>query len=130
MIMTGGEISEGTNAGTVKVAALTAMLRTTDSETGTLTKVTLAEQDNITLAAADTFYHIILTYGEPCTIATSESSAAGTNAIGIGHCLKEADDTLHYATAGLRLNDGVRKLHRRASKLRNIEKSRYTKFYN
>jgi len=123
MIMTGGEISEGTNAGTVKVGALTAMLRTTDSETGTLTKVTLAEQDNITLAAANTFYHIILTYGDPCTIATSESSPTGTNVIGVGHCLKEADDTLHYATAGLRLNDGVRKLHHRASKLRNIEKS-------
>jgi len=123
MIMTGGEISEGTNAGTVKVGALTAMLRTTDSETGTLTKVTLAEQDNVALAAADVFYNIILTYGEPCTIATSESSPAGTNAIGIGHCLKEADDTLHYSIAGLRLNDGVRKLHHRASKLRNIEKS-------
>jgi len=123
MIMTGGEISEGTNAGTVKVGALTAMLRTTDSETGTLTRITLAEQDNITLAAADTFYNIILTYGDPCTIATSESSPAGTNAIGIGHCLKEANDTLHYSIAGLRLNDGVRKLHHRASKLRNIEKS-------
>jgi len=122
MIMTGGAVSAGTNAGTVKVAALTAMLRTDTGETDTLTRITLAEQDNITLENADTFYHIILTYGEPCTIATSATGGNGANVIGIGHCLKEDDDTMHFATAGLRLNDGVRKLHRRATHLREMEK--------
>ncbi|GAG86225.1 unnamed protein product, partial [marine sediment metagenome] len=71
MIMTGGEISAGTNAETIKVAALTAMLRIGSGASDSLTRVTLAEQDNITLAAADTFYNVLLTYGDPCTIATS-----------------------------------------------------------
>jgi len=34
MVVTGGEVSEGTNAGTFKVGALTALLRATDSLTG------------------------------------------------------------------------------------------------
>jgi len=36
MIITGGEIFEGTNAGTFKVAELTALLRSTNSSTGSL----------------------------------------------------------------------------------------------
>jgi len=121
-ILTGGVISAGTNAGTIKVAALTALLRTGAGATDPLVKITLAEQDNITLAAVDTFYNVRLTYGSPCTIATSTSSGNGANIIGIGHCLKETDGTRHYANAGLRLSDGVRKLHNRASTLRRIEK--------
>jgi len=123
MILTGGEISAGTNAGTIKVAALTAMLRTGTGAADPLTKITLAEQDNITLANDDTYYNVLLTYGSPCTIATSTGSGNGANIIGIGHCLKETDGTRHYADAGLRLTDGVRKLHQRAAKLREIEKS-------
>ena len=123
MILTGGVISAGTDAGTIKVAALTAMLRTDTGALDNLTRITLAEQDNITLAAADTYYNVLLTYGDPCTIATSTSSGNGANIIGIGHCLKETDGTRHYADAGLRLTDGIRKLHNRASKLRKIEKS-------
>lgn len=122
MIMTGGAISAGTNAGTIKVAALTAMLRTGTGATDPLVRITLAEQDNITLAAVDTFYNVLLTYGTPCTIATSTGSGNGANIIGIGHCLKETDGTRHYADAGLRLSDGIRKLHQRASHLRLIEK--------
>ena len=123
MVMTGGAISAGTNAGTIKVAALTAMLRTGAGATDPLTKITLAEQDNITLAANDTYYNVLLTYGDPCTIATSADDGNGANIIGIGHCLKETDGTRHYADAGLRLADGVRRLHNRASRLRRIEKS-------
>lgn len=123
MILTGGGISAGTNAGTIKVAALTAMLRTGTGALDNLTRITLAEQDNITLAAVNTYYNVLLTYGTPCTIATSTGSGNGANIIGIGHCLKETDGIRHYANAGLRLTDGVRKLHNRASKLRKIEKS-------
>ena len=123
MILTGGGISAGTDAGTIKIAALTAMLRTDTGALDNLTRITLAEQDNITLAAVDIYYNVLLTYGDPCTIATSTDSGNGANIIGIGHCLKETDGIRHYANAGLRLTDGVRKLHYRASKLRKIEKS-------
>lgn len=121
MILTGGEISEGTNAGTIKVAALTAMLRTGTGAFDPLVRVSLAEQDNVTLAAVDIWYKVRLTYGSPCTIATSESSGNHANIIGIGHCIKEDDGTRHFSDAGLRLTDGVRKLHQRASSLREIE---------
>ena len=61
MIITGGTITEGTT-GTFTVAALTAYLRTTDSLTGALAYVTLAEQANQTITAADTTYIICLDY--------------------------------------------------------------------
>ena len=121
MILTGGEVSEGSNVGTIKVAALTAMLRTGAGASDPLVKISLGEQNNIGLAAADIWYKIRLTYGSPCTIATSAESGNGANIIGIGHCLKEDDDAMHYSCAGLRLTDGVRKLHSRASNLREIE---------
>lgn len=122
MILTGGEISEGTDPGTIKVAALTAMLRTGSGTSDPLVKISLGVQDNITLAAKDIWYKVRLTYGTPsCTIATSISDGNGANIIGIGHCLKEDDGTRHFSDAGLRLSDGVRKLHNRASTLREIE---------
>jgi hypothetical protein len=54
MIVTGGEVATGTNAGTFKVAALTALLRTTDLDIGTLVYVTKTEEDNIAIPLTDT----------------------------------------------------------------------------
>jgi len=70
-IVTGGVVTAGTNAGTFKVTAITkALLRSTASATAALTSVTLAEQDDQTITAADTTYFVIFTYGTPCTITT------------------------------------------------------------
>ena len=122
MILTGGLISEGTNAGTVKVAALTALLRTTDSATGALVKVTLTEQDNQTLPLANTIYKIILDYNNNSPlIRTQTAEANGTTQIGIGHCMKDSSDNVHFCNCGRRLQDGVAKLHKRARSLRDIE---------
>ena len=124
MVITGGEITEGTNAGTYKVAALTAYLRATDSETGALTYVTLAEQDNQTLAAADTTYIISLNYngGSPTitTVASSPYTADKRN-IPIGKVMKDGSDDVHYISGGYNFQDGVKKLHERNSILRALE---------
>jgi hypothetical protein len=53
MIVTGGEVSTGTHPGTFKVAALTALLRTTDLDIGTLVYATKPEEDNIAIPQRD-----------------------------------------------------------------------------
>ena len=122
MIITGGEIAEGTNAGTFKVLALTAMLRTTDSVTGALEEVSLAEQDNQAITAADTKYFIYLNYngGSP-TISISATELSDERNILIGKVMKNGGDEVHYISNGFRFQDGVRKLHIRARELRIIE---------
>lgn len=125
MLLTGGDLSPGTNAGTMKIGALTALLRISDSDTAALAYITLAEQDNETLAAANTKYHIILQYnaGSP-TIVIQAATANGTTDIGIGNCMKEADNTMHYTIVGMRLANGLQKVQRRAATLREIELAR------
>jgi len=124
MIITGGDITEGTNAGTFKVAALTALLRITDSATGSLAYVTLAEQDNNAITAEDIPYFVSLNYnGGTPTISLSETNpyVADKRNIPIGRVMKEADNTVHFLNTGLRLQDGVQELHRRARTLREVE---------
>jgi len=122
MIVSGGELSEGTNAGTLKVAALTALLRKTDSFTGELTYVTKSEEDNISIASADTIYYVVLNYnsGSP-TISLETSIPNRTTNIPIGKVMKNTSNDVHYITGGFRLQDGIRKLHERAKTLREIE---------
>jgi len=81
-IVTGGVVTTGSTAGTFKVTAITeAYLRTSASATAPLVSVTLAEQDNQTITAADTTYFVVFTYGTPCTITISETAPNGYNAI-------------------------------------------------
>jgi len=121
-IVTGGEITEGTNAGTFKVNAITeAYLRTSASATAPLVSVTLDEQDNQSIPATDTTYYVVLTYGTPCTISLSETPPNGYNAIPIGKVMKDSSDKVHYLSGGFRFGDGVKKLHQRARTLRAIE---------
>jgi len=122
MVISGGELSAGTSGATFKVAALTAALRESSGDTAILKYKTLAEQDNQAITAADTSYYVILTYstGDP-TITLSANQGNGNNEIGIGRVRKTTGDVVHYHSAGRRLQDGVGKLHRRASSLREIE---------
>jgi len=121
-IVTGGVVSEGTNAGTFKVTAITeAYLRTSASATAPLVSVTLAEQDNQTITAADTTYFVVFTYGTPCTITLSETAPNGYNAIPLGKVMKDGSNNVHYIDGGFRFGDGVRKLHQRAKTLRELE---------
>lgn len=127
-IMTGGEITEGTNAGTFKVAALTAYLRTTDSLTAPLKYITLAEQDNQTITSADTVYFVCLDYngGTPqIVISQTNPYLSGTDytQIPIGKVMKDGSNNVHYVSGGYNLQDGVEKLHVRAKTLRNLELS-------
>ena len=124
MIITGGEIFEGTNAGTFKVAELTALLRSTNSSTGSLVSVSLAEQDNQSIPATDTIYIVSLNYngGSP-TISLDASNPYNSDKrnIPIGRVMKDAADTVHYISGGYRFQDGVEKLHDRARATREIE---------
>jgi len=121
MVITGGDISQGTNAGTFKVDALTALLRTTDSEIGALAYVTLAEQDNQTITAADITYFIVLNYngGNPTiSLSTTNPYNVDKRNIPIGKVMKDSSDNIHYISGGFSFQDGVKKLHQRASLLR------------
>jgi len=122
MVVTGGAISEGTNAGTFKVAALTALFRSTDSVTSPLVYASLAEQDNQTITAADTTYIVVLSYngGSP-TISISESKSTDERNFPIGKVMKDGSNNVHFISGGFNLQDGVRKLHERAKTLRNLE---------
>lgn len=124
LVVTGADISEGTNAGTFKVAALTALLRSTDSLTGELDYVTLAEQDNQTITSVDTEYIISLNYnaGSPTiTIGTTNPYTADKRNIPIGRVMKNSSNDVHYISGGYNFQDGVEKLHTRAKTLRGIE---------
>ena len=124
MIVTGGEISAGTNAGTTKIGAITALLREADSLTGALIKVTKAEEDNITIPLADTVYWISLNYndGTPTiSLVTSEPYDTDKRNIPIGRVMKDASGNIHWLQGGFRFQDGVKKLHQRAYILRKIE---------
>jgi len=124
MILTGGEVSTGTNAGTYKVAALTALLRTTDSVTGTLAYVSLTEQDNQPIAATSTTYFVSLNYngGSP-TISLSETNSyvADKRSINLGKVMKNTSNSVHYVSGGFGFRDGIFELHRRAGSLRGHE---------
>ncbi|MEA2066228.1 MAG: hypothetical protein U9O65_03905, partial [Thermotogota bacterium] len=122
MILTGGVVSEGTNPGTFKVTALTALLRATDSATGALAEISLAEQDNQAISVADTTYIVILSYngGSP-TITISETIPNCTQNIPLGRVMKDASNNVYWISGGYHFQDGVAKLHMRARALRALE---------
>ena len=123
MIVTGGEISDGTNANTFKVAALTALLRSTNSATGALVEVSLAEQDNQAITVVDTIYRAHLNYngGSP-TISISGSNLYDTDkrSIPIGRVMRDSSNVVHTASTGYRFQDGVQKLHELARAVRSL----------
>ncbi len=124
MIVSGGEVIEGTNAGTFKVEALVSLLRITDSLTGKLERVTKDLEDNIAITLADTTYYVCLNYnaGSPTiSLSTSSPYEADKRNIPIGKVRRDALNNVHYISSGFRFQDGVRKLHKRAKELREIE---------
>ena len=121
-ILSGGVLSEGTNAGTFKVSALTALIRTDTTDVAALKKITLAEQDNQAITLADTAYFVCLDYNSDTPqITISTTRPNGQTIISIGQILKDGDDVIHYLNSGNRLVSGVHKLHVRAADLRNTE---------
>lgn len=124
MIVSGGKVTTGTNAGTFKVEALTALLRTTDSPTGELKKVTKDLEDNISIPSADTTYFVSLNYnaGSPTiSLSTSSPYEADKRNIPIGKVMKDSSGNVHYLSGGFRFQDGIKKSHQRAKELREIE---------
>ena len=124
MIISGGEISEGTNVETFKVDALSALLRETNSETGKLVYVTKAEEDNIAVTAVDVVYFICLNYnsGSPTiSLGSSNPYLTDKRSIPIGKVMKDSSSTIHYIYGGYNFQDGVEKLHMRAITLRKFE---------
>ena len=118
MIISGGVISDG-GSGTVDITALTALLRAGTGATDQLVYVTLAAQTGRTLAAANTKYYIVLT--STPAISIQATRANGTTEISLGICMKDGSANVHFHNAGMRLQNGVAKLHRRAAALRAIE---------
>jgi len=100
MVVTGGAITTGTNAGTFKVEVLTCLLRATDSSTGALTSMALAEQDNQPITLADTTYFVCLNYndGVTPTISLLETNPyeADKRNIPIGKVMKDTSNNVHY----------------------------------
>ena len=121
MIVTGGDITTGTNAGTFKVAALTALIRKTDSAIGELAYVTKTEEDNIAITLADTQYYVVVNYngGSP-TIGIISSLQNFNDNIPIGSVMKDAFNVVHFISGCYRLQNGVAKLHYRAFELYNL----------
>lgn len=118
MIISGGVISDG-GSGTIDITALTALLRAGTGDTDQLVYVTLAAQTGKTMAAADTKYYVVLT--STPAISIQDTRANGTTEIGLGTCMKDGSDVVRFHNAGMRLQNGIAKLHRRAAALRATE---------
>jgi len=118
-VVSGGEITDGTNAGTFKVAALTALLRKTDSDIGELDYVSKLLEDNIAITSADTIYYVILNYnsGTP-TVSIATSPPNLTTNIPIGFVMKDTSNNIYHIDCGFRFQQGALKAHRRAKELR------------
>jgi len=118
--LTGFTLSSGTNSGTVKVGAGTALLRTTDSESGELKYFNVDEQDNITITASGTIYRVVLQYNSNNPqIVLQESKPNRTTDIPLGKFIKSSyNNLIHWTSGGYRLNNGIAKLHRRIEHIR------------
>lgn len=122
MILTGGVLSAGAGVGTLKVAVLSALFRTGVLATDPLIRDTMAEQDNIAIPLADTEYVVVLNYNGGAPLVTLQvGEPNGASSFGIGHCLKNGANVVHFCNGGMRLSNGLAKLHRRAYELRNCE---------
>ena len=121
MVVSGGVLDVGTNSNTFKVTEINALLRETDSSIGQLKYVTKTAEDNIAITSADITYYVILNYnsGTP-TISISETLPNMTQNILIGKTMRD-ELMVHVCSCGLRLQDGVRKLFKRAYDLRKNE---------
>lgn len=121
-VCTGGDITEGTNAGTFQIASLTAWFRSSDSDTASLVYATKTLEDNIAITNPNTKYIVVLSYnaGNP-TISISESTPNLTQNIPIGRVYREADNTVHYISGGYNLYNASARLHMRARALRELE---------
>ena len=116
MIITGCEISHGTNAGTYKISAGTLALRDTELDpTSPLHLVSITEQDNQAITAADTTYYVILAYDGDSTptVSLSEAYTGDNRQAQLGNVRKEADDTVHHNNGGFRFQNAAFKLSRR-----------------
>ena len=122
MLVDGALIENGTNANTVKVGSLTAILRKTTDADGVLVEVTKAAEDNIELIAADTVHNVVLQYsGGAPAIVLQAAEPNGTTDIVIGKCIRDSGGTRHIINSGMRLASGLAKLHSRAGELRELE---------
>lgn len=124
MIISGGEITSGTNAGTFKVAALTGLLREADNETGKLVYITKTAEDNIIISTADITYFVCLNYndGNPTiSLGNSNPYLSDKRSIPIGKVMKDKSNNVHYVSGGYNFQDGIEKLHMRAMTLRKFE---------
>ena len=116
MIITGCEISNGTNAGTYKISAGTLALRDTEIDpTSPLHLVSIAELDNQAITDPITTYYVILSYDgdDTPTVSLSETYTGDNRQAQLGNVRKEADDTVHYNNGGFRFQNAAFKLSRR-----------------
>lgn len=114
-------MTHGTNAGTFKVAAFTALLRETDDPQGVLDYVTKTEEDNIEIPIADHHYYIVVNYngGFP-SVGLITDLVEFNDMIPIGCVMRQADNTVHYISGCYRLQNGVAKLHFREFELQQL----------
>jgi len=121
MLVEGGEVAQGTNAGTFKVAAFTALLRETDDPQGVLDYVTKTEEDNIEIPIACHRYYVVVNYndGSP-TVSLITDLVEFNDRIPIGCVMRQADDVVHYISGCYRLQNGVAKLHFREFEMQQL----------
>lgn len=127
-IITGGEITEGSAAGTFEVAAVTAILRITNSVTAELKYITLAKQEDQTISLADTTYFVCLDYNDntpqlalSTTNPYDRTTSPDRTQIALGKVMKDSTNNIHYISGGFNFQDGFKKLHQRNVSLRAIE---------
>jgi len=123
MVVTGGLLTTGTNAGTFKITAGTYQMRSTDSDVAPLIPISMAEQDNQAITVAETKYFVLVTYDgdETPTVSISTTLPTDYRSIVLGFVMKTAADEVHYQNTGMRFNNGVLKLAKRNQELRGIE---------
>jgi hypothetical protein len=113
-ILTGGIISDGTDVGTIDITSQTTLLRIDTSETSSLRIVSVEAQSGITIPLENTLYYVVLEYndGSP-TISLETDYPNNTTNLCIGKCMKDDCNVIHICNCGMRLINGVSKLHRR-----------------
>ena len=116
MVITGCEISEGTNAGTYKISAGTLAFRDTELDpTSPLHLNSITEQDNQAITAADTTYFVVLSYDGDSTptVSLAVTYAGDNRQIQLGNVRKDASDNVHFNNGGFRFQNAALKLSRR-----------------
>lgn len=111
MLVSGGEISLGTNADTIKIGALKGFLRVSNNLSSNLVEINLSETDNIEVPTLDTMYDIVLDYnaGTP-QITLSDAVLNENTEIPIGYVMKDSTGVF-YREGGFRLQEAAKRLH-------------------